>query len=77
MFFTTTGNGRPLRFPTFAEAADCAAVHANTRRSVHVCNGNGIPFAAFWRLEDGGAVWSQAVALEGKPLLEEWALSRE
>ena len=72
MFFTLH-DGQISYFPTFAEAADYAVVHANTHKVVMV--GRDILLAFFWCLKGFDTVWFDAVSGEGTPLLEEWALS--
>ena len=70
--FTIDTDCRLPRFPTFAQAADCAVVHARQRGVAVIRHENGVLVADFRRMDDGTVSVSVA-GRDGADLVEEWA----
>lgn len=70
--FTIDTDCRLPRFPTFAQAADCAVVHARQRGVAMIRYENGVLVADFRRMDDG-TVSIAAAGWDGAALVEEWA----
>ena len=70
--FTIDTAGRQPRFATFAQAADCAVVHARQRGEAMIRYSSGILVADFRRMNDG-TVSVAAAGQDGTVLVEEWA----
>ena len=70
--FTIDAVGKNVHFATFAQAADCAVIHARQRGEAMIRYASGILVADFRRMEDG-TVSVAAANTDGAALVEEWA----